>query len=222
MDNRLFDRAALSKAETKLLRDGRIANAVVTRVTIDGARWTVKDFAARPWYVRWTVAPVLLRHELSILKRLSGVDGIAARAFRIDRNAIAVEYMEGDSMGQVPRERITPEFLRAFEALLDAVHARGVVHLDARGTGNVMIRPDGTPGLIDFQASPTTGWMPGCLRRLLEDIDRSGALKKWAAYRPDAMGEERVRELERINRLRRFWVFRGYFGLKKNHAAKRR
>ena len=220
MDNRLFDRSALSKAETKLLRDGRIANAVVTRVTIDGARWTVKDFAARPWYVRWTVAPVLLRHELSILKRLSGVDGIAARAFRIDRNGI--NFITVIISNTISRERITPEFLCAFEALLDAVHARGVVHLDARGTGNVMIRPDGSPGLIDFQASLTTGWMPGGLRRLLEDIDRSGALKKWAAYRPEEMGEERVRELERINRLRRFWVFRGYFGLKKNHAAKRR
>ena len=64
---------------------------------------------------------------------------------------------------QVPRERITPEFLCAFEALLDAVHARGVVHLDARGTGNVMIRPDGSPGLIDFQASLTTGYFSSIL-----------------------------------------------------------
>ena len=69
--------------------------------------------------------------------------------------------------------------LEAFEELLRAMHARGVVHLDVRGTGNVMIRPNGSPGLIDFQASLYTGWMPGFLRRLLEDFDMSGALKKW-------------------------------------------
>ena len=44
----------------------------------------------------------------------------------------------------------------------------------------------------------------------------SGALKKWLKYQPEAMGDERRQELERINRLRRFWIFRGYFGLKKD------
>ena len=88
--------------------------------------------------------------------------------------------------------------------------------LDVRGTGNVMIRPNGSPGLIDFQASLYTGWMPGFLRRLLEDFDMSGALKKWLQFQPEMMGEERRKELERINGLRKFWIFRGYFGLKKH------
>ena len=78
-----------------------------------------------------------------------------------------------------------------------------------------MVRSDGTPGLIDFQASLYTGWMPSFVRRFLEDIDMSGAFKKWLQFQPEAMGEERRGELERINRLRRFWIFRGYFGLKR-------
>lgn len=212
---RPFDRAAFEAAPKKLLRDGRTANAVVSRVEIGGRRWTVKDFSSRPWWVRRILAPFLLGHELSILERVAGLDGVAGAAFRLDADAIAVEYMEGDSMGRVPKERITPEFLEAFEKLLGAIHARGVVHLDVRGTGNVMIRPDGTPGLIDFQASLSTRRFPARLRRLLEDIDMSGALKKWRDYRPEEMGEVRRTELERINRLRRFWIFRGYFGLKK-------
>ena len=40
------------------------------------------------------------------------------------------------------------------------MHARGVVHLDVRGTGNVMIRPNGSPGLIDSRLRSYTGWMP--------------------------------------------------------------
>jgi serine/threonine protein kinase len=210
-----FDRAALDAADKKLLRDGHIANAVVSLVTVGGRKWTVKDFSARPWYVRWFLAPYLLHHELSILKRLKGVDGVAGEAFRIDGCALAIEYTEGTSMGHVPREKITPAFLESFEKLLKTVHERGVVHLDVRGTGNVMYRPDGTPALIDFQASVPTRWLPGPLRRLLEDIDMSGAYKKWAEYQPDAMGDFRRAEWKRTDRLRRLWIFRGYLGLRK-------
>ncbi len=210
-----FTRSDLARADVKVLRDGHFANAIVSRVALDGRVWTVKDFAARSWFVRMFLAPFLLGRELSILARLKGVDGIAGDSFRIDRSAIAVEYQEGRSMGDAPESEITVEFLAAFEKLLEEMHRRGVVHLDARGTGNVLIRPDGSPALIDFQASLCTGWMPGRLRRLLEDIDMSGALKKWREYHADAMGERRRKELERIDRLRRFWIFKGYFGLRK-------
>ena len=182
-----FARADLAQAPTKLLRNGRVANAVVTRVEIDGRSWTVKDFSARPWWVRTFIAPFLLRRELSILARLRGVEGVSQESFRIDREAMAVLFMEGSNIGREP-ERVTPAYLEAFEELLRAMHARGVVHLDVRGTGNVMIRPNGSPGLIDFQASLYTGWMPGFLRRLLEDFDMSGALKKWLQFQPEMIG----------------------------------
>ena len=199
----------------KLLRDGRVANAVVTRVEVGGRFWTVKDFSSRPWWVRTFIAPFLLKRELAILDRLRGVEGVSQESFRIDRTAMAVLFMEGANIGREPA-RVTPLYLESCEKLLRTMPARGVVHLDVRGTGNVMIRPDGSPGLIDFQASLYTGWMPEFLRRLLEDFDMSGALKKWLQFQPEAMGEERRRELERINGLRKFWIFRGYFGLKKH------
>ncbi len=214
-DTKPFTREDMARAPMKLLRDGRVANAVVTRVEVGGRFWTVKDFSSRPWWVRTFIAPFLLKRELAILDRLRGVEGVSQESFRIDRTAMAVLFMEGANIGREPA-RVTPLYLESFEKLLRTMHARGVVHLDVRGTGNVMIRPDGSPGLIDFQASLYTGWMPEFLRRLLEDFDMSGALKKWLQFQPDAMGEERRRELERINGLRKFWIFRGYFGLKKH------
>ena len=89
-----FARADLAQAPTKLLRNGRVANAVVTRVEIDGRSWTVKDFSARPWWVRTFIAPFLLRRELSILARLRGVEGVSQESFRIDREAMAVLFMD--------------------------------------------------------------------------------------------------------------------------------
>lgn len=210
-----FTREDMKSAPQKLLRDGRTANAVVMKIEAAGRTWTVKDFSSRPWFVRWFIAPVLLSRELAFLNRLEGVDGIADSAFRIDRYAIAVQFMPGESIGKRVKERITPDFLEKLEALVDAMHARGVVHLDLRGLGNVMIRPDDTPGIIDFQSSLFTDRMPRGLRKILEDFDFSGVLKKWAKYQPEAMGDARKAELERINKVRRFWVFRGYFGMKK-------
>lgn len=212
-----FTRAEFEASGAQLLRDGRTANAVVSRASLAGREWTVKDFSSRPWWVRRFIAPFLLGRELAALSRLKGIDGIAQHAFRIDRYAMAVEFMPGRAVNKA-KDRITPAYLEALERLVGEMHARGVVHLDMRGNGNVMCRDDGTPGLIDFQSSLATDRMPAKLRKLLEDMDVSGVLKKWARYQPEAMGEARRAELERINRLRRFWVFRGYFGLKKKRS----
>lgn len=211
-----FERADLPGAKQKLLRDGRVANAVVMRVEYKGTVWTVKDFSSRPWVVRNILAPLLLSHELNMLKRLSGIDGIAAKSFRIDRHAMAVEFMSGKDIGSSPREKITPQYLLELEQLIDAMHGRNVVHLDLRGPGNVMVRDDGTPGIIDFQSALNVRWFPKPLRRLLMAFDRSGAYKKWLQYCPESMGDERREALTRINRWRKFWIFSGYFGMKKH------
>ncbi len=217
MAERPFTREDMKRAKVRLLRDGHMANAVVSRVELDGRLWTVKDFSSRAWWVRLFYGAFILKREQKALCRLRGIDGIAGASFLIDREALAVEFVEGMSMNDVPAERITAAFLEALERLMGAMHARGIVHLDLRGKGNILVRPDGTPALIDFQAALSTGWMPGCIRKLLEDIDLSGALKKWLAYRPGEMGEARKKELERINRLRRLWVFKGYLGLRRRN-----
>ncbi len=207
-----FTRAQLPNLPTKLLRDGHVFNAVVTLVTgPDGRRWTVKDFSSRPWYVR-LIARLLLSHELNILARLRGIDGVAEDAFRIDGSSAAILFQEGDILANIEPDRVTPEYLTRLEELTRTIHRAGVVHLDMRSFSNILIREDGTPAVIDFQAAQTTWWMPAFLRTRLEDIDMSGAYKKWQRFQPEAMGEERRSELARINKLRDLWVIRGYFG----------
>ena len=83
------------------------------------------------------------------------------------------------------------------------------------------VRPDGTPGLIDFQAAMCTNHWPKGLRRILEAMDVSGALKRWKYFHPEAMGKERLERLEAINSVRRFWIFQGYFGIKRKKNQKK-
>lgn len=213
--SRQLTRDVLNKLPQKLLRNGRLFNAVVSLVEWNGKLWTIKDFSSRPWFVRWTVVPYLLHHEVKILQKLPAIPGIASHAFSIDRNAIAIEFLPGKAIGQCTSQEVTPAFLLELEQLLHSMHQHHVVHLDLRGGGNILVDPQGHPAIIDFQSGLSTQWMPHNIRKLLEDMDISGALKKWLKYQPEAMGQRRKDELIRINRWRKLWVFRGYFGLKK-------
>lgn len=212
-------RAALATAPSRLLRDGRWANAQVFHVQAAGRAWVVKDFSRRAFWVRHTIGRFLLRRELRALQRLDGVDGVPQRAFRIDRHAIAAEFIPGTTLGQVAAQQMTTAFFVDLERLLNAVHARGIVHLDTRGTGNMLQRPDGRPALIDFQASLDTRWMPASWRRWLDDLDMTGVYKKWLRHDPESIGAERRELYERMTRRRRLWIPRGYAGAAKQKTT---
>lgn len=212
-----FSRADLARAQRELMRDGRWANARVERVTLDGVQWTLKDFSGRSPLVRNTLGRFLLRRELRALQRLAGIHGVPGEAFRVDGHAIAARYLPGTILAKLPGERIGPQFLEALEALLARIHERGIVHMDTRGASNMLMLPDGSPGLFDFQAALSTHWMPAAMRRVFESVDLSGVYKKWAQWQPQAMGAERREKFEHANRWRRAWVLRGYFGMKKRH-----
>jgi hypothetical protein len=210
-----FTRADLGRAQRHLLRDGRFANARVERVRLDGVDWIFKDFASRHWFVRHTVGRFLLGREVAALRRLEGLHGIPSQAFRVDALAMAARFVPGRSLVTVQRGDVGADYLTALEALLMRVHERGLVHLDTRGGGNLLLMPDGGPGVIDFQAALSTRWMPRALRRWFEDMDLSGVYKKWQRWQPDTLGDERLASLQRLNRWRRWWFLRGYFGLSK-------
>jgi hypothetical protein len=213
---RRFDRSSFESAQRTLLRDGRWANARVWRVHLQGD-WVVKDFRPRTWWVRNTIGRLFVRRELATLSRLQGVPGVPPQPFRVDAHALAFGYIEGETLGRVDAQRQTGRYFLALEQLLQAIHARGVVHLDTRGTGNVLMRSDGSPGLIDFQSALSTRWMPASWRRFLENVDLTGVYKKWMQRDPASMGPERVALNDRMTRWRRYWVLRGYAGARKAH-----
>lgn len=196
-----FTRVEMAAHTLTQLRNGGGLNAVVTLVEKDGARWTVKDFASRGWFSRVIVGPFLLRREFAALRRLRGLDGIATDAFFIDKQALAIRFLEGTALVRrkgESRSQVGVSYMTQLEDLVRAMHERGVVHLDLRGTGNFIIQPDGRPGLIDFQSSLVTKYLPRFLRRALEAVDDSGVLKKWNQFVPEAMGEERRAALKRF------------------------
>ncbi len=172
-------------------------------------RWVVKDYGAKGWLVRAAGAIQLSREERAY-QALQGLHGIPKLGRRIDRSAIAVEFIEGMRLPKFHKYRPLPELAARLEALLAGLHDRGVVHNDIRSRDNILVTPSGGLYLIDF-SSATTFEPRGLRRRLLMPPLRKAerrALLKWkSALAPDQMTPEEWALHRRFGLLRRLWPF---------------
>lgn len=207
-------RDQLEGAAGQVISPGRWANAVLRLFQRDGEQWVVKDFRSRAFVVRNTIGRLLVRREMRALRKVAGLAGVPADAFRIDAHALAYRFIPGTPLDRVADERKGAEFFLAFERLLSEVHSRGIVHLDVRNGRNVLVTEAGRAALIDFQSHLGTGRMPGALRRWMERFDMSGVYKHWERLHPQSLGESRTALLASMNRWRRLWILRGYLGVR--------
>ncbi|HEU4431017.1 MAG TPA: hypothetical protein VFT98_19815 [Myxococcota bacterium] len=169
---------------------GGFANPDVLRVEWAGGVFAVKDFAPRGWLVRATLGRWIARREQRAWRALAGHPAVPAYLGAIDALAFAVAYRAGRPLSRSVARETPPEFFVRLEAAVAEMHARGVVHLDLRHQGNVLVADDGAPVLIDFGSALVL--RPGSFaariaRALLGWIDRS-AVAKWRAYSGAATG----------------------------------
>jgi len=217
----LFSRADLDRAAPHVLNRGRWANATVLLYTHAGVQYVVKDFRNCPLPYRETFGRFMVRRELSALERLHGLFGVPAGVFRVDAYALAYRFVPGIEMADAGPDRATPEFFRALESVVLAMHRRGIAHLDLRYGGNILVSDADAPLIVDFQSHVKLGGFPRFLRRTLENVDLAGVYKHWSHRHPESLGAERLAFLGRANSWRRLWVLKGYFGLKPQHHKNR-
>ena len=211
-----FTRAQFEQAPGEVLSRGRWGNALLHLHAHGGERWVVKDFRPRAFAVRNTIGRLLIRREMRALRRLAGVAGVPAGAFRLDAHALAYRWIPGVPLRHANLGPHAADFFAQLERLLMQVHSvGGLVHLDVRSSRNVLVSEQDGPVLLDFQSHVGTRWMPAGLRRWVERFDLAGVYKHWEQRSPETLGEARAHELARANRWRRLWVLRGYFGMRK-------
>ena len=208
-----FTRLQFDRDPGELLSRGRWANAVLYLHRHDGATWVVKDFRPSGFAVRNTIGRFLIRREMRALRRVAGIEGVPAGAFRLDAHALAYRFVPGVTLKHADLDARATEFFVQLERLLVQVHARGrIVHLDVRNARNVLVTERGAPMLLDFQSAISTRWMPAPLRRRAERVDLGGVYKHWQRSAPASLDEARAGLLSRANRWRTLWPVHGYFG----------
>ena len=95
------------------------------------------------------------------------------------------------------------------DRLVEAIHSRGIVHLDLRKRDNILITSSGQPRIIDFNASLC--FQPGSLLGrlllpLLRRIDTSAVLKWKSRLAPDLLTAKEKRRHRRMSLARRLWI----------------
>jgi predicted Ser/Thr protein kinase len=211
-----FNREEFERSENKLIHKGRWANADVHLFRRGKEDWVVKDFRRCPPFIRNIYGSWMVGRELSAMRTLAGIPGFPQDAFRMDRFAFAYRFVPGMEIGNADPGLLTRAFFEELERLMGKMHARGVAHLDIRAAKNILVSERGDPFILDFQSHVSLEGLPRFLRALLVDIDRSGIYKHWDRRFPGSLDEKRAMLLERMNRLRRFWILKGYLGVKKN------
>jgi predicted Ser/Thr protein kinase len=170
------------------LHGGRnFTKAIVDLVEIDGRAIVLKDIATRPWPVRSLLGPWQLDREGRAYGALAGLRGTPAFLARVDRQAMALEYVPGRSLAMHRPGELKAEFFDRLDRLLDDIHARGVAHGDLH-RHDVLAGPGGEPYLVDFStsmiAAPGAGVLSRFLFRQMCRADRRSAAKLRRRFLP--------------------------------------
>jgi len=162
--------------------------------------------------MRW-LGKLLARRERWFMSRLAGIEGVpkSLGVIHLDgravKTAIAHEWIPGHALTE--RERVTDAFFPQLLGILEAVHRRGVAHVDLHKRENILVDEAGRPCLIDYQISfgiPTESRVSrllfGGVLRLLQRSDDYHLLKHRLKHRPDQVGLSPAE----FERLRPWWI----------------
>jgi predicted Ser/Thr protein kinase len=201
-------RRDLERVTLRVIHRGRGYQSSVFLVEIDGQQAAVKDVSQTPRAFRLLVAPWLLKREARALQALRDVPFVPQFFGRVDRHAIAMQYIEGTPIADFKMGELPAEVFPRVQAAIDAIHARGVSHGDLKRRSNLLVTPQNDIMLIDFAAAtigkrrfrPFSNWLQGQMARI--DDKSLPRIKKFAA--PELMTEEDRFKLENPTGLERW------------------
>jgi hypothetical protein len=146
-------------------------------------------FVPLDWLGRW-----LCRREAFFLETLAGIPGIPRLFARHGDSGLVREYVPGVNLRQFQQAAVLDaEFFPRLLSILGAVHERGLSHNDLHKPENILVRPDGSPVLIDFQIATSfrTRWpFAKQTMRYMQAMDRYHVMKHYVRLRPDDVSAE--------------------------------
>ena len=193
-----------------IFNEGKIANATVLRYTGNNLDIVIKDFSGSPRIIRSTLGRYFIFTEARSLKRLKDIPSFPVNATVISPYTLAYDYIEGKILAHYKNQKLEKEFFLRLEEIVHKMHNNRLAHMDLRCYGNVIVGIDRNPYVIDLQSAVNIKWMPQIIQRILKSSDLSGVYKCWKFACSEPLDNEREKDLIQFNRLKKFWLLRGY------------
>ncbi len=176
----------------------------VWRIEDAGQKAILRDTRAARWWLAW-LARGLLRRESMALKVLQGIDGVP-QFVRSDGYMLVRSFMCGTPIFEGRPD--SAEFFRDAARLLRRMHRAGVAHNDLAKEPNILLRPDGRPGFVDFQLASCSS-RRGRIFRIAAREDIRHLLKHKRTYRADLLTMREKNILATPSPLSRAWMATG-------------
>lgn len=176
-------RAQLSSADVEVMHPGAWHKADLLVADLGDGPMVIKDFSNKNLLIR-LLGRLQISRECRAYRLLGPIPGIPGFIGRVDAHAVSIRKIDCRPLGRV-RDRTENGVARLgqLRAIMDRIHAAGIVHLDMRARDNVVIDTEGRLYVIDFASA--LWFRPGgfghrTIFRLLRKIDESAYLKwKW-------------------------------------------
>ena len=203
-------RGQLDAHEVGVVKAGGPTKADLRLIDLGQGPLVVKDFARKARWVRW-IGRAQISRECRAYDWLGSISGLARLVGRVDRHALALEFIEGEELARSAR-RIEkgPQYLERLREIVAAMHARGLAHLDLRGRENVMLDVNDELHVLDLAAA--VWFRPGSLRHRLffgwfKLADEAALLKFKRLLGVGEYTEEEQAFLRRFRFYRSLWIF---------------
>lgn len=126
----------------------------------------LKDYRARPWWVRATLARWMTRRETRVYHAARELPGLAPFLGRLGPVSLATEWIESRSLGELREHPVEPVVFERLHGILERLHEAGIAYSDLH-LSDVLVRPDDEVALVDLATAFVLGPRPGRLRRRL-------------------------------------------------------
>jgi len=174
----------------------------------------LKDYRARPWWVRHTFGRVLVARETAGYAAACGIPGVARFLGRLGPLTLATEWVEGRTLRSYLGQIVDPAILGQLREILDRLHGAGIA-LGDLNRRDVLIDNAGNVTLIDFATALVLGETPGALRARLHKRFLMHDEIAYARLRAFFSGEDTTRAVEDLgqefaatHRRQRKWKYR--------------
>jgi hypothetical protein len=186
-------RRALGSKAPELRFPGRnLSKADVSLYRLEGLRIALKDYGARPFFVRHTVGRLLVGRECRAYVRAGDAPGLAPFLGRLGPFTLATGWIESVPLAELPGGTAPPEIFERLDEVISGLHSRGVAIADLHHR-DVLVAHNGAVYVVDLAAAYLLGTRPSSLRRrVFERLcaqDRLAAARMRARFTGASEGE---------------------------------